>query len=168
MAKRDVFLLEPIDNLGHEGDCVSVKAGYARNYLLKRKLALPVNNANEKYIAALQKRREERLAKEFANAKQIAAKLEGLRFAIPVKTGEGGKLFGSVNAADLIARIKEEGIELDKKQLNLHTPVKTLGKHTTKIKLHPEISVELEWEVVSLNPIESPVSDKEAAVKESA
>ena len=109
MAKRDVFLLEPIDNLGHEGDCVSVKAGYARNYLLKRKLALPVNNANEKYIAALQKRREERLAKEFANAKQIAAKLEGLRFAIPVKTGEGGKLFGSVNAADLIARIKVVG-----------------------------------------------------------
>ena len=154
MATTDIYLLEPIESLGHEGDRVTVKAGYARNYLFPRKLALTVNRANQKYIDALQKRREARLAKELDYAKELAAKIEAMHFAISVKTGEGGRMFGSVTAADLVARMKEEGLEIDKKKLNLYTPVKSLGKHTTKIKLHPDFTVELNWEVVSENPIE--------------
>ncbi|WP_309381776.1 50S ribosomal protein L9 [Cerasicoccus frondis] len=151
---QDVLLLEPVENLGHEGDQVSVKAGYARNFLLPRKLALPVNRANKKHIEALQARKEARLKQEREHAEQVLARLETVSIAIAVKTGEGGKMFGSVTSQDLVDRLKEDGIEVERKQLNLHTPVKTLGKHTTKVKLHPEVSYELEWEVVSENPIE--------------
>ena len=151
---QDVLLLEPVENLGHEGDQVSVKAGYARNFLLPRKLALPVNRANKKHIEALQARKEARLAQEREHAEQVLARLETVSIAIAVKTGEGGKMFGSVTSQDLVDRLKEDGIEVERKQLNLHTPVKTLGKHVTKVKLHPEITYSPEWEVVSENPIE--------------
>ncbi|MGE9293240.1 MAG: 50S ribosomal protein L9 [Puniceicoccales bacterium] len=165
MATTDILLLEPVAGLGGEGDQVNVKAGYARNFLLPRKLALPVNRANQKYIDALQKRRAEREAQELGNAQELAAKIEKVSIAIAVKTGEGGKMFGSVTAQDLIDRFKEDGVELDRKQLNLYSPVKALGKHTTKVKLHPEVTVEFEWEVVSENPIEE---TEEAAAEEEA
>lgn len=162
MATTDILLLEPVEGLGGEGDKVTVKAGFARNYLLPNKKALPVNRANQKYIDALQTRRAEREAKELDGAKEIAARIEKTNIAIAVKTGEGGKMFGAVTAADLIGRLKEEGIELNKKQVNLYTPVKTLGKHTTKVKLHPEVVVEFEWEVVSENPIDTPEGEEAA------
>ena len=72
-------------------------------------------------------------------------------------------MFGAVTAQDLIERLKEEGIEIDKKRVNLYTPVKTLGKHTTKVKLHPQVSVEFDWEVVSENPIETDAETEQAA-----
>lgn len=165
MATTQVLLLTPVEKLGHEGESVTVKAGYARNYLLPRKLALPVNRANQKYIDSLQKRRDERLRQERDHAETLLAKLEKINIAIAVKTGEGGKMFGSVTAGDLIDRLAEDGIVLDKKQINLYTPVKTLGKHSTKVKLHPEISYELEWEVVSENPIETTEEEAAASVE---
>lgn len=166
MATCEIYLLQPIDNLGGEGDLVTVKAGYARNYLLPRGLAIPVNRGNQRYIEALQKRKADRLAKELETAKALAEKLANVRIAIAVKTGEGGKMFGSVTSQDLIERLAQEGIQLERRQLNLHTPVKTLGKHVTKIRLHPEIQVELEWEVVSENPIEGAPQAQEMAAKE--
>lgn len=166
MATTQVLLLTPVENLGHEGESVSVKAGYAHNYLLPRKLALPVNRANQKYIDSLQKRRDERLRKERDHAEAILAKLEKINIAIAVKTGEGGKMFGSVTAGDLIDRLAEDGVQIDRKQINLYTPVKSLGKHTTRVKLHPEIVYELEWEVVSENPIETSEEEGEADVEE--
>lgn len=166
MATCEIYLLQPIDNLGGEGDLVTVKAGYARNYLLPRGLAIPVNRGNQRYIEALQKRKADRLAKELETAKALAEKLANVRIAIAVKTGEGGKMFGSVTSQDLIERLAQEGIQLERRQLNLHTPVKTLGKHVTKIRLHPEIQVELEWEVVSENPIEGAPQAQETAAKE--
>lgn len=166
MATTNVLLLEPIENLGNEGEQVSVKAGYARNFLIPRRKALPISRANKKYVDSLQARRDERLRKEKEYAEAQLAKLEKAHVAISVKTGEGGKLFGSVTANDLVARLHEEGIDIDKKQLNLYSPVKSLGKHTTKIKLHDDITYELDWEVVSENPIdmgESEEGDEEAA-----
>ncbi len=163
MASTDILLLSPIENLGNEGEQVKVRAGYARNYLLPRKLALPVNRANKKYVEALAKRREERLAHEKDHAQRTAERLQTLHIAIPVKTGEGGKMFGSVTANDLLARLAEEGVEVGKKQINLYTPVKSLGKHTTTFKLHSEISIDLEWEVVSENPIEETEGEADAA-----
>lgn len=154
MATTEILLLSPIEGLGGEGDKLSVKSGYARNYLLPRKLALPVNRANSKYIDALKARREYREKNELEEAQQIAGKLETYNIAIAVKTGEGGKMFGSVTANDLLARLAEEGVQLEKKQINLYTPIKSLGKHTTKIKLHAQITHSFEFEVVSENPIE--------------
>ncbi|MCC5839799.1 MAG: 50S ribosomal protein L9 [Opitutales bacterium] len=160
MAHSELLLLKPVDNLGSEGDQVTVRVGYARNYLLPRGIAVPLTRANRKQMEALRARAEKRKQDELAVAQALAEKIGKLSIAFAVQTGPGGKMFGSVTAQDLINRIGEEGIAIDKKQVNLYTPVKSLGKHTTKIKLHPEVTVEFEFEVVSENPIEE---DAEAA-----
>lgn len=160
MATTDILLLSPVEGLGGEGDQVTVKAGYARNFLLPNKIALPVNRGNTKYIESLKKRRAEREAKELEGAQAIASKLESLGIAFSVKTGEGGKMFGAVTGADLLKRLEEEGVSLTKKQINLHTPVKTLGKHTTKIRLHADVKVDFEFEIVSENPIEEQAEEE--------
>lgn len=154
MATTDILLLSPIEGLGGEGDQVSVKTGYARNFLFPKKIALPVNRANSKYITALQKRRAAREAKEVEGANAIASKLASLGIAFPVKTGEGGKMFGAITVNDLIQRFEQEGLAITKKQVALYTPIKTLGKHSTKIKLHSDVKVDFEFEIVSENPIE--------------
>lgn len=154
MANNQVLLLQPINGLGAEGDTVSVKAGYARNFLLPRKLALPITQANKKHVEALLKAREAREQKEFESARDLSERIEKTSIAIAVKTGEGGKMFGAVTAHDLLERLKEEGIELSKKQLQLAAPIKELGSHVAAVKLHADIETELKFEVVSENPIE--------------
>ncbi|RRJ95901.1 50S ribosomal protein L9 [Opitutaceae bacterium TAV4] len=153
MASTEVLLLKPVENLGAEGDQVKVRAGYARNFLLPQKYAVALNLANRKRVEALRKRRAEREANELAGANELAKKLEKTAIAFAVKTGEGGKMFGAITAADLHAKITEAGIELDRKKIHLFTPVKTLGKHEVKIKLHHDVTVELAFDVVSENPI---------------
>ena len=154
MATNQVLLLQPIQGLGAEGDTVTVRAGYARNFLLPRKIALPITHANKKQMESLLKAREAREVQELDAARELAAKISSTTIAVAVKTGEGGKMYGAVTANDLIIRLKEEGIELVKKQLSLPAPVKDLGSHTVAVKLHSEIVAELKFEVVSENPIE--------------
>ncbi len=154
MANTEVLLLKPVDGLGGEGDQVKVKAGYARNYLLPQGFATPMTLANRKRVDALRKRRAEREAAELNGAQELAKQLEKLSIAFVVKTGEGGKMFGAITAADLHEKITEAGVELDRKKIHLYTPVKTIGKHSAKIKLHHEVSIELDFDVVSENPIE--------------
>ena len=153
MATTKVLLVKPVENLGGEGEQVTVKAGYARNFLYPQKVAIPVNKANQKQIEALIKARELREAKELENAQSLAKVLGEMSIAFAVKTGEGGKMFGSVTVADLVAKIAEGGIELPKKAVQLPAPVKELGKHTAQIKLHKDVKVEFAFEVVSENPI---------------
>lgn len=165
MATTEVLLVKPVEGLGAEGEQLRVKAGYARNFLFPRKIALPANRANIKQVEALNRARVEREAKEIDHARELEKKLTAISLAFAVKTGEGGKMFGSVTAGDLLERLEAEGIVLDKKQLNLYTPVKSLGKHTTKVKLHPEVTCEIEFEVVSENPIDEPVSEESTGEK---
>jgi large subunit ribosomal protein L9 len=153
MATADILLVKPVEGLGAEGDEVSVRAGFARNYLLPKKFAVPVTRANRKQIEALQKARAIREQREIEGARELAGKLEGMHIAIAVKTGEGGRMFGAVTAGDLFEKISEADIAIEKKRVHLYTPIKELGKHTTTIKLHPEVSVELSFDVVSENPI---------------
>ncbi len=153
MALSEVLLKKPLAGLGAEGDQVKVRAGYARNYLLPQGIAVPVTQANRKQIEALKKARAIREAKELDEAKALAAKLEGTELTFSVKTGEGGKLFGSVSTADIAAKLAEQGLEIARKQIHLpHGPIKLLGKHTASVKLHSEISVEISVEIVSENP----------------
>ena len=159
MANSQVLLLQPINGLGAEGDTVTVRAGYARNFLLPRKQALPITQANKKQVESLLKAREAREQKEFENARELSEKIEKISIAIAVKTGEGGKMFGAVTANDLIERLKEEGVELVKKQLGLAQPIKDLGSHSATIKLHADVEAELKFEVVSENPIEEAVTE---------
>ncbi|MGB1127565.1 MAG: 50S ribosomal protein L9 [Opitutales bacterium] len=165
MANNQVLLLQPINGLGAEGDTVTVRAGYARNFLLPRKLALPITQANKKQVESLLKAREAREQKEIEDARVLSEKVASTSIAIAVKTGEGGKMFGAVTAHDLIERLKEEGIELIKKQLALPAPIKELGSHTATVKLHADVSAELKFEVVSENPIEES-AEAEAAPEE--
>ena len=154
MATSKVLLVKPVEKLGGEGEQVTVKAGYARNFLFPQKIAIPVTKANKKQIEALQKARAIREVKELENAQAVAKALEAMTIAFAVKTGEGGKMFGSVTAADLLAKLAENGIELPKKAIHLEHPVKDLGKHTAQIKLHNDVRVDFKFEVVSENPIE--------------
>lgn len=165
MANNQVLLLQPINGLGAEGDTVTVRAGYARNFLLPRKMALPITQANKKHVEALLKAREAREQKEFEAARSLSEKIEAAHIAIAVKTGEAGKMFGAVTANDLIERLKEEGVELSKKQLSLPTPIKELGSHTVTVKLSNDVSAELKFEVVSENPIEESSDEALAAAE---
>ncbi|HWA87598.1 MAG TPA: 50S ribosomal protein L9 [Opitutus sp.] len=154
MATSEILLVKPVDNLGGEGDQVKVRAGYARNFLLPRGIAVPLNASNRKRVEALRKRRAEREASELAGAQELAKKLEKMSLAFAVKTGEGGKMFGAITANDIHEKIVANGVDLDKRKIQLHTPVKALGQHTVKIKLHADVTVELNFDVVSENPIE--------------
>jgi large subunit ribosomal protein L9 len=153
MAHSEILLLKPVEGLGGEGDQARVRAGYARNYLLPRKLAIPLTESNRKQVEALKKRRSERELTELQAARAVAEKIAATRIAIAVKTGEGGKMFGAVTAADIHAKLSEAGVEVERKRIHLHTPIKTLGQHSTKIKLHADVVVELSFDVVSENPI---------------
>jgi large subunit ribosomal protein L9 len=153
MAHSEILLIKPVEGLGAEGDQVKVRAGYARNYLLPRAIAVPLTSSNRKQIEALKKRRGEREASELSTARDLAARLEKSRIAFAVKTGDGGRMFGAVTANDLHDKLAQAGLEIDKRKILLHTPVKALGQHTVKIRLHADVSVELNFDVVSENPI---------------
>lgn len=153
MATTDILLTSAIKGLGSEGDTVKVKAGYARNFLLPRGLAVSLNKANQRYITALFKKRQEREAAELQNAKALAKQLESIHIAVPVKTGKGGKLFGAVTTIEILKRLEDAGLVIDKKRASMQ-PAKTLGKHTLHIKLHSDVVVDFDFEVVSENPIE--------------
>lgn len=153
MATTKLLLLNPIDGLGKEGDVVTTKAGYARNFLLPKKFAIAFSKSNVKQIESLQKASKLREEKEMEKAKALSNQLRSLSLAVAVKTGEEGKLFGSVTATNIVERIKEEGIELQKSQIRLDHPIKDLGKHAFKVKLQKDFFVDLKIEVVSENPI---------------
>lgn len=162
MAHHEVLLLKPVAGLGGEGDQVRVRAGYARNFLLPTKAAVALTQANRKRVESLKKQRVAREASELAGAQELAKKIAKVSVAFVVKTGEGGKMFGAITSADLHQKFVEAGVEIDKKKIHLHTPVKTLGKHEVAIKLHAEVSVDISFDVVSENPIEQAPAAEEA------
>lgn len=154
MANSEILLLEKVDNLGSEGDVVSVKPGYARNFLLPKNKAVPLNQANKKRLDALKIARAAREAEELQNAQDVAAKIGELSLAIAVKTGAGGKLFGSVTALQIIEKVADKGFKLDKKHFSNFSPIKALGQTTVSLNLSKDVTAELKVEVVSENPIE--------------
>tara|TARA_B000000441_G_C21725043_1_gene341874 strand:+ start:89 stop:562 length:474 start_codon:yes stop_codon:yes gene_type:complete len=154
MAHTEILLLEKVDNLGSEGDVVRVRSGYARNFLLPRSIAVPLNQANKKRLDSLKIARAAREADELQNAQDVASKISDLSIAIAVKTGTGGKLFGSVTAQQIIEKIAEKGFSLDKRHFTNFSPIKTLGQNTVSLNLFKDVTAELNVEVVSENPIE--------------
>lgn len=167
MANSDILLLEAIKGLGSEGDTVSVRAGYARNFLFPRKLAIPVNQGNRKQIESLKVAKEKRVAEELEASKSLAEKIEQTNISIAVKTGDNGKMFGSVTSADILTRLEEENVLLEKKQLNVAQPIKDLGSHKIQVKLNSEIEATFNLEIVSENPIIPESEVKEANEEDS-
>ena len=153
MANSEILLIKAVDGLGAEGDLVKVRAGYARNFLLPQGKAMPLTQANRKRVEALKKARVSRESKELEGATELSKQIEKAGIAIAVKTGEGGKLFGAVTANDIHDKLAAAGINVEKRRIHLGQPVKTLGKHSVKIKLHTDVTVELTFDVVSENPI---------------
>ena len=154
MATTEVLLVEHIQNLGSEGDVVKVRPGFARNYLIPQKKALPMNLANKRRLDALKQSRAMRESEELQKAQEIATKLREVKIAVAVKTGSGGKLFGSVTSSHILEKLSESGFTLDKKHFVPFSPIKELGKQNVTLQLHREVEAEVEVEVVSENPIE--------------
>jgi len=136
----ELILRDDVDKLGRRGDVVKVKDGYARNFLLPRGLGMPVTAANKAMVEKERKAHEARLAKEKAEFEALAARIGGLRFVAPRKVGENDVLYGSVTAGDVAEFLKTKGIEIDKRKVHLEEPIKHLGEHEVKVRLHPEVT----------------------------
>jgi large subunit ribosomal protein L9 len=144
----EVILREHVDNLGRRGDIVKVADGYARNYLLPRKLALPATDGNRKHVERERKIMETREAEEKSQAEAIAARLASVDIAIARRVGDTEQLYGSVTAADIAEYLKGKGFDVDRRKLILPEPIKTLGSHNVPLKLHREVTVPLTVQVV--------------------
>ncbi len=142
-----VILKENIENLGHIGDIVKVAPGYARNYLLPKGLVIEATTKNAKALEHAKRQMEYKKNKVLEQAKQFAARIEGLSFVISHQAGEEGKLFGSVTNMEIADRLKAEGIEVDRKKIMLAEPIKHLGEFTVGIKVHPEVTANLKVNV---------------------
>jgi large subunit ribosomal protein L9 len=144
----EVILRQHVENLGERGQIVKVANGYARNYLLPRKLALPATEGNKKHVERERKIVETREAEEKGQAEAIAARLSAVDITIPRRVGETEQLYGSVTAADITEYLKAKGFEVDRRKLLLADPIKTIGSHTVPLKLHREVTVPLTVKVV--------------------
>lgn len=135
----DVILREEIEKLGHRGQVVKVAAGYARNYLLPRKLAVPATEANKKIVEQERQAALRREAKEAAQAQELANLLGTVTLTSVQKAGEQDILFGSVTSKDIADLLEKQGYTIDRRKIELEHPVKTLGEHKINIKLHREV-----------------------------
>ena len=135
----EVLLREDVDKLGRRGEVVKVAEGYGRNYLLPRGLALPVTEANKSAVERERRALAARAAKEKAEVELLAGRLNGMRYVAPRKVGEHDVLYGSVTSGDIAEFLKGKGIEIDKRKVALDEPIKKLGEHEIRIKLHPEV-----------------------------
>lgn len=172
MAKTDVILVKPISGLGGESDQVTVAAGYARNYLIPEGYAIPVTKANKRQLEVLQARKVARESRELNAATELAASLEKLLLTLQVRTGEDGRLFGSVTAANISTELKQQfDVDVDRRKIHLESPIKTLGDHTVELRLHGEITAGLRVKLESINQAaaeQETTSTEEASAEASA
>ena len=154
MPKTEVILTSNIVGLGAESDQVKVAAGYARNYLIPYGLAIPLTAANKKRLEALRRRRAEREAHELNTMNDLAKSLSKLLCLIKVKTGEDGKMFGSVTSGTIADELKHQfEITLDKKKVHLEQPIRGLGEYEVEMRLHHDVKCTLKVVVESLTPL---------------
>ena len=139
-----VILLEDVKSLGKKGEIVNVSDGYARNFVLPKKLGLEATSKNLNDLK-LQKANEEKVAKQILDdAKELAAKVDAGKVEVKIKVGEGGRTFGSVSTKEIAAAVKEQmGYDIDKKKIQLKDAIKALGTHVVPVKLHPKVTAEL-------------------------
>lgn len=139
-----VILLEDVKVLGKKGQIVNINDGYARNFVLPKKLGVEATAKNLNDLK-LQNANKEKLAQEALDAaKELAQKLEAGKVVLTIKTGEGGKVFGSVSSKEIATEVKNQmGYEIDKKKIQLKDAIKTLGTHTVPVKLHQKVTAEL-------------------------
>jgi len=144
----EVILREHVEHLGRRGDIVKVAEGYARNYLLPRKLALAVNEGNKRQIERERKNAEARELEEKTQAEAFAARLAEAEIAIPRRVGENDTLYGSVTSVDIASALGAKGFEIDRRKIVLAEPLKALGQVTVPIKIHRDVTAQVKVSVV--------------------
>ena len=163
MATVQVILKEKIDNLGSEADIVTVRSGFARNFLIPKGKAYEASDANKRQIEALKVLRAEREANELAEAEKTATKIKKLRLKLELETGQGGKAFGSITNKDIAEALVEQGkITVDRHSISLDKPIKTTGRFDIPVRLHPDVTVDIRLSVDSPKTEES---EEEAAAE---
>lgn len=143
----DIILLQRIEKLGTIGDVVTVKDGYARNYLLPQKKALRSNDANKKVFEANRDRLEKENAERRTEAEKAGGKVDGTEIVLIRAASNTGQLYGSVNVRDIVNGLAEKGHEIDKKQVIMGHPIKSIGMHEVRVDLHPEVSIAIKANV---------------------
>ncbi len=157
MAKTEVILTHNIVGLGAESDQVKVAAGYARNFLIPQGLAIPLTAANKRRLEVLKQRRAEREAHELNTMTELAKSISKLICLLTVKTGEDGKMFGTVTSGMIADQLKTQfDVSLDKRKIHLDQPIRTLGDHEVELKLHPDVNAKLKVRVESSTPLPPP------------
>ena len=144
----EIILREHVENLGERGEIVKVAPGYARNYLLPRKLALPATQGNRKHVERESRIVEAREAQEKGQAEALAARLTAIDLTIARRVGDTDQLYGSVTATDIVDLLKEKGFEVNRRKLILPESIKAIGDHEVPLKLHREVTVALTVHIV--------------------
>jgi large subunit ribosomal protein L9 len=144
----EVILREHVDNLGRRGDVVKVAEGYARNYLLPRKLALAVTIANKRQIERERAAAEARDAEEKSAADGLAQRIGALDIEIARRVGENDTMYGSVTTADIAQALQAKGFEVEKRKITLHDPLKTVGEHIVPVRIHRDVTAQVKIKVV--------------------
>jgi large subunit ribosomal protein L9 len=145
----EVILREHVENLGRRGDVVKVAAGYARNFLLPQRLALPVTEASRRQIAREREKAEARDAAEKAAADAMAQRIASVDISIARRVGENQTMYGSVTSADIAQVLAAKGFSVEKRRIHLPEPIKSLGEHTVPVKVHRDVSVDVKVKVVA-------------------
>jgi large subunit ribosomal protein L9 len=145
----EVILRQAVDNLGHPGDVVVVSPGFARNYLLPRGIAYQATEGNKKRISQEKARLEAAEAERRSAAESIAKQLEEVSITFSARVGEEGKLFGSVTSADIVEQLEAQGFTVEKRQVELGEPIKTLGVYRIPIRLHADVHPEIKVWVIA-------------------
>jgi len=144
----EVILREEIENLGRRGEVVKVAAGYARNFLLPKRLAVAATESNKKIVEQEKQAHLRREAKEIGDASELAKMVANVNITIAQKAGENDQLFGSVTVQDIAAALEKQGYNIERRKLHLDEPIKSLGEFKVSVKLHREVTVELPVHVV--------------------
>jgi large subunit ribosomal protein L9 len=175
----ELILLERVEKLGQMGQMVKVKPGFARNYLLPQKKALRATKENLAYFETQRAQLEANNLQRKFEATEIGGKIEGLSVVIVRQAGESGQLYGSVSARDIAEAVTEAGFTVEKRQVVLDRPIKTLGLHLVRVALHPEVSVtvtanvaqsaeEAEMQAKGIDPLRARDEEEERAQSETA
>ncbi len=166
MAKTNVILIRNVEALGAESDQVNVATGFARNYLLPQGLAIPLTQGNERHLEALRKQRQERELLEAKDAKELAAGFKHLMLIIKAKTGDNGKMYGSVTPSNIVEQLKQQfDVKIERKKLHIDEPIRSIGDHNVEVRLHSDVSTTLKVRVESSNPLPESTGN-EAKVEE--
>ena len=173
MAKTEVILIQNVVGLGGESDQVKVASGFARNFLIPQGLAIPQTQANKRRLESLRQRRAEREAHELNSMSELGRSLSKVTITISVKTGEDGKMFGSVTSGSIADALKTQlDLALDKRKIHLEKPIHSLGEFEIELRLHPDVRSSLKVIINSSNPapavVEAPKGEEAKTEKRSA